>query len=232
MIRLAVILAATVLTACHPRDLAGELRTDTHAVPLDNAELTRVEISMHAGEMRLSGGAGALMEGEFTYNVAAWKPRVEHRSTGTRSDLQIVQPPEGHIPAPDGKNRWEVRLNDTAFMDVVAKLGAGEAQLDLGSLNLRTVDLEIGVGEVRVDLRGTPRHSYDVHISGGVGQATVLLPAGVGINATATGGLGEIKMRGLLERNGRWINPRAENSPVVIRVDAKGGIGQIEMIAE
>ena len=227
-----VLALAVLLTACNQRDLAGEMHTDTKSVPLDKSELTRVELNMHAGELRISGGATELMQAEFNYNVDSWKPQVEYRSTGTRSDLQIIQPPGVHIASPNGKNRWEVRLNEGAPMDVIAKLGAGEANLELGSLNLRTLEIEIGVGEVRVDLRGMPKRSYDVRISGGVGQATVYLPASVGINATAAGGLGEINVSGLEQRNGRWINPRAEGSPITIRLDAKGGIGEIQLIAE
>ncbi len=64
-----------------------------------------------------------------------------------------------------------------------------------------------------MDLRGNPRHSYDVRIQGGVGEATVYLPKNVGIVANASGGIGEIRTDGLTERNGRWINAAQERSP-------------------
>jgi hypothetical protein len=234
MARHGILLAAfaLLLAACGPRDMVGETRRETHSIPLDNSELTRVNVNMHAGELRIAGGAGQLMDAEFTYNVASWKPQVEHRSTGTRGDLDVIQPPGVHLAVPDGQNRWDLRLNDGALIDLVARMGAGEARLDLGTLSLRAVDLDIGVGEVAVDLRGTPRRSYDVRINGGVGQATVYLPSTVAINATATGGIGNIDVSGLENRNGRWINPDAENSPVTIRVDVKGGIGEIRLIAQ
>jgi hypothetical protein len=83
-----------------------------------------------------------------------------------------------------------------------------------------------------MDLRGNPKRSYDVRINGGVGEATIYLPRSVGIDATAKGGIGEIDVRGLEQRNGRWINPSQENSPVKIHLDVKGGVGQINIIAE
>jgi hypothetical protein len=46
------------------------------------------------------------------------------------------------------------------------------------------------------------------------------------------GGIGEVNVSGLEKRNGRWINPGHENDPVTIRVDVKGGIGQIDLIAQ
>jgi hypothetical protein len=56
-----------------------------------------------------------------------------------------------------------------------------------------------------------------------------LLPSNVAISATTTEGLGDINVRGLEERNGRWITPRYESGPVTIQVDVKGGIGEIEL---
>ena len=82
------------------------------------------------------------------------------------------------------------------------------------------------------DLRGNPKRSYDVRINGGVGQATIHLPKSVGISATAVGGIGEVNVSGLEKRNGRWINPGHESDPVTIRLDVKGGIGQIDVVAE
>jgi hypothetical protein len=117
-------------------------------------------------------------------------------------------------------------------MDLVVQMGAGEAHLNLGGLNLRSVAFKLGAGEVDVDLRGNPKRSYDVQIQGGVGQATVHLPSTVGISATAAGGIGEINVRGLEKRNDRWINPGHENAPVTIRLDVKGGVGQIDLVAE
>ncbi len=58
------------------------------------------------------------------------------------------------------------------------------------------------------------------------------LPNNVAIDASAEGGIGEIDVRGLEERNGRWFNPAQEKSPVKIHLDVKGGVGQINIIAE
>ena len=146
-----------------------------------------------------------------------------------RSDIEVSQAP-GAVP--HGKNNWNLRFNDSVGMDLVVKMGAGEAHLNLGSLNLRNVAFDLGAGEVDVDLRGNPKRSYDVKINGGVGQATIHLPKGVGISATAVGGIGEVNVSGLEKRNDRWINPGHENGPVIIRLDVKGGIGQIDVVAE
>jgi hypothetical protein len=117
-------------------------------------------------------------------------------------------------------------------MDLVVKMGAGEAHLNLGSMNLRSVAFDLGAGQLDADFRGHPKRSYDVRINGGVGQATIHLPKSVGISATAVGGIGEVNVAGLEKRNDRWINPGHENDPVSIRLDVKGGVGHVDLVAE
>jgi len=209
----------------------GPTQHESAHFDLDQSELTRVELRMGAGELNVVGGSPKLAEADFTYAVASWKPNVEYHSTGVRGDLVISQP-TGVGGFGNTEYRWDVKLNDGVQMDIVTKLGAGEANLNLASMNLRNVDLNIGVGEVKVDLRGNPKRSYDVRINGGVGEATILLPRSVGIDALAEGGIGEIDVRGLEKRNERWINASQENSPVTIHVNVKGGVGSIHLLAE
>ncbi len=178
----------------------------------------------------MSGGAKKLMEAEFNFNVDAWRPQVEYRASGSRGELRILQPNIG--TAPGGEYDWDIRLNDDRPIDLAAKLGAGEATMDLGTLNLRGLDISQGVGELKVDLRGKPKRSYDVRISGGVGEATVYLPKSVAIVATAKGGIGDLNVDGLEKRGGYWYNAGHEDDPVRIRVDVKGGVGEIHIIAE
>jgi hypothetical protein len=201
---------------------------ETKALDLDKSEMTRVELKMGAGELRVAGGAAKLMEANFDYNDPGSKPQVEYHSTGVRSDIDVH--PSGTVQ--HGESKWDMRFNDSVGMDLVVKMGAGEAHLNLGSMNLRSVAFDLGAGQLDADFRGHPKRSYDVKIQGGVGQATIHLPKSVGISATAVGGIGEVNVAGLEKRNDRWINPGHENDPVNIRLDVKGGIGQIDVIAE
>lgn len=224
------LLTLLLLTGCGTAK-TGPTQHDSAHFDLDKSEMTRVELRMGAGELNVSGGSPKLAEADFTYNVASWKPSVDYHSTGVRGDLLITQP-EGSGGFGETEYRWDVRLNDGLLMDVVTKLGAGNAKMNLGGMNLRSVELNIGAGEVTMDLRGAPKRSYDVRINGGVGQATVYLPKTVAIDATAKGGIGEVNVRGLEQRGGRWVNASQENSPVTIRLDVKGGVGQIDIVAE
>jgi hypothetical protein len=217
-----------VLAGCGNNVRLGPMEHETKALELDKSEMTRVELKIGAGELRVAGGAAKLMEGNFDYNDPGSKPQVEYHSTGVRSDIDIH--PSGTVH--HGESKWDVRFNDSVGMDLVVKMGAGEAHLNLGSMNLRSVAFDLGAGQLDADFRGHPKRSYDVRINGGVGQATIHLPKSVGISATAVGGIGEVNVAGLEKRNDRWINPGHENDPVSIRLDVKGGVGHVDLVAE
>jgi hypothetical protein len=209
----------------------GPLENSTETIALDGAEKTRVELRMGAGELRMSGGAAQLMEGNFRYAGPGMKPVVRHTRNESRSVVTIDQPTGMHI-GNDGDMRWDIKLNDKQATDIVAHLGAGEANLNFSSMNLRDVEVHMGVGELNLDLRGKPQHDYDVEVHGGVGEATILLPKDAAIEADVKGGIGDISVRGLEKRNGKYINPAQVNAPITIRLDIAGGVGQINLRAE
>jgi hypothetical protein len=71
-----------------------------------------------------------------------------------------------------------------------------------------------------------------VHVSGGVGQATLRLPKRARLDIEAHGGIGEISARGLEKRGDRWVNEPAGDADATIHVNVNGGIGQINLICE
>lgn len=225
-------LAFLMLTGC-TMDLSppGPTRTETSHIELDKSEMVRVELKMGAGELHVRGGSTELMEGEFRFSRPALRPAVRYDSSGFRGHLTVEEPSHG-----DTRNRgdyaWDFRFNDDKPIDMSVHFGAGEARLDLGTLTLRSLDVHMGVGQLRLDLRGTPKRDYDVDVRGGVGEATVYLPATAGIVAEAHGGLGGIRVRGLRQSDGRYVNDAYGHSKSTIRVDIRGGIGAINLIAE
>jgi hypothetical protein len=223
------LLAAVLLTGCAVNELpVGPPQHQTKTVDLDRAELVRVTLKMGAGELSVSGGSTRLLDADFEYHQPVAEPLVHYHSTGVRGDLTVEQPP---FSGPrHGDYRWDLRLNNRVPLDVVTHLGAGQARLNLGDLMLRSVDVHMGVGELTLDLRGSPRRDFDVSIHGGVGQATVYLPASAAISATAQGGIGNILVEGLEKRNGRWINPAHEHAAATIHLDIKGGVGEIRLV--
>ena len=224
--------AALCLSSCVIDTASGTVRHESRSIERDASKRVRVDLNMGAGNLIVGGGAQKLLHADFSYNVASWRPEVRYSSTGTHGDLTIRQPGQDHVQIGNNRYQWDLGLNDDVPMDLSLDFGAGNARLDLGSLSLRSVEVHMGVGKLEMDRRGNPKRSYDVSVHGGIGEATVRLPAGVGVYAEGSGGIGEIKTQGLRREGGHWVNDAYEDAKVRIHLDIHGGIGEIRLIGE
>jgi hypothetical protein len=229
---LPLLAAALCSSSCVIDTATGPERHDSRSIERDAAERVHVNLTMGAGTLIVGGGARKLLNADFAYNVTSWQPEVRYSSTGTRGDLTIRQPGQGHTQIGHTRCQWDLALNNDVPMDLALHLGVGDARLDLGSLSLRSVEVHMGVGKLDMDLRGNPKHNYDVHVHGGIGEATVRLPAGVGVYAEGAGGIGSIQVQGLRRESGHWVSDAYEDSKVRIHLDIHGGIGSIRLIAD
>jgi hypothetical protein len=228
-----LLVAAAVLPLCGcVVETAGPTQHDFRTIELEKVEAVRLNLRMGAGTLRVGSGTQKLMRADFAYNVPSWKPYVRYDHNGSQGDLTIEQPESSHKRFGNTRYEWDLKLSRDVPVDLHVKFGAGQATLDVGSLDLKSVDVDMGVGKLVLDLRGAPKRSFDVRIRGGVGEATVRLPAEVGVHAEAEGGIGEIKTTGL-HRNGRtWVNDAYQRSKTTIRLDVRGGIGAIRLISD
>ena len=226
--KLAWLVAGTVVVSGCVIEHSGPVRHETRVIDRDNADQVRVDVRMSAGNLRISPGDDKLLRADFDYNVPSWKPEVRYDA----GDLRISQADSaGHSHLGDTRSEWDLRLNPDVPLDIRVQFGAGEARMNVGHLSLRDVAVEMGVGKMDMDLRGEPEHSYTVSIHGGVGEATVRLPAGVGVDAHLEGGIGEIHAPGFHREGGRYINDEYAHSKYTIHLDVQGGIGAIHLIS-
>ena len=208
----------------------GKMQRESKSVDPKNAESARARFQMGAGELILTGGADQLMEGDFSYNVAQWKPEVSYDVSGDEGKLLVRQGgSEGSNLTGEARNEWEIRLNDELPTDLVVQMGAGESDLDLDSLTLTGLKLQMGAGKTTVDLTGDYAKNFDASIQGGVGEATVMLPSKVGVKAIAQGGLGKIDAKGLNKVGDAYVNDAYGESDTNLSVDVKGGVGEINL---
>ena len=176
-----------------------------------------------------TGGSARLLDADFAYVFPESNRLCAIKAAAFGDDLTITEPSVTiRARAP---YEWKLRLNNEVPMGVLTHLGAGKADMNLGALDLRGVEVHMGVGNLDMDLRGDPKRDYDVEIHGGVGNAMVRLPAGVGIVAYARGGIGNIDAEGLERHNGRWVSAKHENAKVTLHLDIRGGVGNITLLA-
>jgi hypothetical protein len=208
----------------------GKMQEESKSVDLKNADSVRAQLKMGAGELHIIGGADQLMEADFSYNVSEWKPKVGYDVSGDEGELLVKQggANSGSLGA-QARNEWDINFNEEVPTDLVVKMGAGESELDLDSLTLKGVDLQMGAGKSTVDLTGDYAKGFDASIQGGVGEATVILPSGVGVKAKAEGDLGKINAEGLKKVGYSYVNDAYGESDVTLNVDVQGGVGEINL---
>jgi hypothetical protein len=230
MIAATAVLAGACGTQPGGSQQVGKMQEESKSVALKNADSVRAQLKMGAGELHITGGADQLMDGDFSYNVSEWKPKVSYDVNGQKGELVVQQGSanSGSVGA-KARNEWDISLNDEVPTDLVVKMGAGESDLDLDSLALTGLDLQMGAGKTTVDLTGDYARSFDSSIEGGVGEATVLVPSEVGVRVRAEGGLGKINAEGFQREGDSYVNDVYGDSDVNLDLDVQGGVGQINL---
>src|SRR5215213_10694611 len=170
MMAATVVLAGACSTQGGGTPQVGKMQSESKSVDPKNAQSARAQLKMGAGELHLTGGADRLMEGDFSYNVSGWKPKISYDVSGGEGKLVVKQgSAEGASLSGKARNEWDIRLNDEVPTGLVVQMGAGESDLDLDSLTLKGLDLQMGAGKTTVDLTGDYAQSFDASIEGGVG---------------------------------------------------------------
>ena len=220
--------AVACAIACGTSGPVGPVVHEHHSVERGAATSARIELGMTAGELEVKSGAKTLFEGNFDFNVPVLKPEIAYAVDGTTGTLKVSQ----GSASGNYENSWRLSIDETTPVDLHLTLGAGDAELVLGRVYLQSLAVRLGAGDLVLDLRGMPAKSYKVTVQAGAGDTTIRLPAGVGISASTSGLIGDSNVSGLEKRDGRWINPRAEASPVTIDLQVQHAIGDLKIVAE
>jgi hypothetical protein len=225
----AVLLLAAATGCVQNRTYPGDTKYEPVSVPLGASKRADVRLDMGAGELVLRGGAQDLLQGTLAYTAPGRKPVIDTSNEGGDATVHIKEPSGMHF-GPHMHYRWDLQVNDNPRLDLVVNCGAGKTRLELGSVALESAKVNMGAGEVDVDLRGKPAQDYEVHVSGGVGKATIWLPRNVGIRADAHGVLGSIDVVGLEKTGDHYQNALYRHADVNIHVTVDGAIGEIRLI--
>jgi len=248
---LGILVAALLAVAGCTLQQTGPTQTDSQTVDVAGAESVRADILMGAGKLEISGGASALMNAKFTYNVRDWRPEVDYSVSNKRGRLTVEQPSTRGVPnTTNVRYEWDLRLNNDVPMELTAKLGAGESNLDLRDLSLTSLEVQAGAGEVdiavpaksltllkavmgagdmTIDLDGDWKNDLRADVKGGVGTATLRLPRNTGVRVTVEGGLGSVKAYDLNVDGRVYTNDAYGKSDVTLEISVAGGIGEVRL---
>lgn len=143
------------------------------------------------------------------------------RSTGV-----VYVPDWGETP---DSPTWNLGLTPAIPLDLAISMGAGQADLDLKGLNLRSLDVNMAVGQtfVRLPAKG----QFNGAIKGAIGQITVVVPAGMAVRIHANSLLGERLMPSsyLHEGDNVFVSPDYEKADNRVDLDLGLAIGQLQV---
>jgi hypothetical protein len=213
-------------SACTER---GELTTETKIVSAEGARSVDVRLKMGAGKLRLSGGASELLEARFVHRGNDRTPEVSYHVSEAKGYLTVKQRRGVIFGFGRSHNDWDLRLAGAMPADLNVSLGAGENELDLREIDVRSLRVDMGVGEMRLDLRGRRPQNLDVEIDGGVGNALIRLPNDIGVRAEIDGGIGSVHAPGFSKNARFYTNEAFGKSPSAIDLKVSAGIGSISL---
>jgi hypothetical protein len=212
----------------------GDTRTDTQNVELGSANEAKVRIEMGAGQLTVTGGAQALMEGTFRYNVTDWQPRLDYSVNDGQGVLVIDQ---SGIDIPFREDlviEWNLSLNNLVPINLEIQTGAGETELDLRDLNLTALQVNIDAGIAGVttlDLSSALDHDLNATVSVGVGDLTVKLPGEMGVRVSGDTAVGGLTNSGLVKDGEYYVNDAYGSAPNTLFLDISTSVGSINLLA-
>src|SRR5215218_2933156 len=113
MVATAVLAGACGMQPGGTQQDVGKMQEESKSVDLKNAQSSRAQLKMGAGELNVTGGADKLMEAEFSYNVSEWKPEVSYDVSGKKGELVVKQgSANGGNLSGGARNEWDISMND------------------------------------------------------------------------------------------------------------------------
>jgi hypothetical protein len=168
-----VAMLAVLTVGCTRVDLREEADSTSERVTAKGAERAEAEIHMGPGDLTVTGGAKALMEGDFSYSDGRLAPEIDYRIDGDVGELDMRQDADGNwFPGFWGsgyRNVWDVAFADDMPLDLRMQLGAGDVNVELGETMLEEFVMETGAGSLDIDLTGSDTLD-EVRVSTGAGD--------------------------------------------------------------
>ena len=211
------------------------LTRNTTTILLDGASSGSIRISMGAGEFTLGGGAPAfsLMEATVFSSAAEWQPEILASVNGTEKTVTMIEP--GH----QGREwfafhtpySWHIQINDLVPVDLKVEVGAGDSNLDLGSLNLTSLVVSNGVGDTDIDISRSRSGPFRAEVHNGVGDLTVRIDKRSNTRISVHSGVGNISTIGIVKNNNTYTTVGFNPSLPVSEIAITQGVGSIQLEA-
>ncbi len=159
------ILALTTLACGFNIDLPqrqqpGPEVVDDINVPYPSADEVNLKLSFGAGEMTLSPGGSALVDGTAAYNYTEFKPEIV--KDGGDVQVRMGDGDVNFLPSMDDlKNEWDFKLGEKP-MNLAVESGAYDGSFEFGGLALTSLTIKDGAANVNLAFSEPNQAEMDV----------------------------------------------------------------------
>jgi len=157
--------------------------TNSMTVGRQDARSLSLVVNYGAGKLTLHGGATDLVQVTSTRDDVRVR---DDRRDGTAASVTIAPTDDAIFAGPD--RSWEVAVPSDMSVALSTSLGAGEFDLDLRNVQLRSATVSNGASDLVLRL-GRPHGDVPITISSGASSLTIYVDDGVAYRVRTTGGL-------------------------------------------
>lgn len=229
--------AAWVLAVANPASPVGlKINNESISVQSDGAESARLNLTVAAGELALTGGApaGLLLSGGSQASVAeVTDQRVSVRTSDGRRTVDVRLNTEWNFDFPPRRSRssagrWILRHAEGIPTDIRVETGASDLDLDLRELNVQSLTVDGGAADIDVVLPANAgRTTAEFNI--GAADLDITVPAGVAARIEFDGGISSLNIdeSRFPKQGDRYVSPDFESAANRVTIKIEAGVSDI-----
>lgn len=176
-----------------------------------------LDLAAGGGRFALTGGSAALVEVDsLRDDIVSWVDR-----SGPTTRVQLRQNTDWFLQPWLGPAGWNIRVPSDVPLTLEMGSGAGEVQIDLSAVLLRSGRINFGAAKGTVTLPH-PRGDVALMLAAGAASITIVVPPGVEARVNTQGGL--------LSVSGRTETPGYGAAADRVTVTLQGGAASVAIV--
>ena len=233
------LVAAWVLAVANPASSSSLTivnNNETISVKSDGAESARLNLTLAAGDLALTGGAPAgllLSGGSQRSGAEVTDQRVSVRTADGRRTVDVRLNTEWNFDFPprrsrSSEGRWILRHAEGIPTDIRVETGASDLDLDLRELNVQSLNVDGGAADIDVVLPANAGRTT-AEFSIGAADLDITVPAGVAARIDFEGGVSSLNIdeSRFPKQGDRYVSPDFESAANRVTIKIEAGVSDI-----
>lgn len=208
----------------------GDYSEESLSIPQDGATGAKIDFKHGAGKLNVGSQANIayILEGKFVGGVGHSTQQV-----GTQKQITLSADPVGKAGFPwnwpEGL-RWDVRLAQGLPLDLEFHTGAGESDINLNDLDVKSVLLETGASASRMTLPAQAQFTKVV-VKAGMASVNMDVPRGVAARIEVKAGMAGVNVdTSRFPKTGtHYLSPDYETATNKVEIFVETGMGSVEI---